>query len=81
MLLIYVMAKTKQTHKTSAAMNVLTIRLDADLERELTDAVTTTKLSRSDLARMSMERGLRVLLTQLSTPVPPTDHRPLAAAA
>jgi hypothetical protein len=68
----YIMANTKRDNKRPAAAGeVITIRVDDDLRESLNAAVTTTKLSRSDLARMSMERGLKVLLAQLSAPVPP----------
>jgi flagellar basal body L-ring protein FlgH len=68
----YIMAKTKyDNRRPAAAGDVITIRVDDDLRDSLNAAATTTKLSRSDLARMSMERGLKVLLAQLSTPVPP----------
>lgn len=67
----YIMAKTKTHRRQAAASDVITIRVDDDLRQSLDAAVTTTKLSRSDLARMSMERGLKVLLAQLNAPVPP----------
>lgn len=66
----YIMANTKQ-HRRPAASNVITIRVDGDLQQSLDEAMSSTKLSRSDLARMSMERGLKVLLAQLNAPMPP----------
>ncbi len=62
------MAKTNQ-HDKRPANNVISIRLDGDLQQSLDEAVSTTKLSRSYLARMSMERGLKVLLAQLNAPI------------
>lgn len=50
---------------------MISIRLDDDLQQSLDDAMSSTKLSRSDLARMSMERGLKVLMAQLNAPVAP----------
>lgn len=66
------MANTKRQHRRpAAANNVISIRLDGDLQQSLDDAMSSTKLSRSDLARMSMERGLKVLMAQLNAPVAP----------
>ena len=59
----------RRTAAKGASNNVMTIRLDGDLERDLTEARALTKLSRSDLARMSMERGLKILMQQLNAPV------------
>lgn len=63
------MANTKQTRRTAPATNVISIRLDGELQQSLDEAMSSTKLSRSDLARMSMERGLKVLMAQLNAPV------------
>lgn len=56
------MAKTKNKQPA----NVMTLRLDPELEGELEAAQETTKLSKSDLARLSIERGLKIVLRQLT---------------
>jgi len=63
------MAKTKSPDPMS-------LRLPPELAKELDAAAEETHLSRSDLARLSIERGLKVLLAQLRSS-PPAD----AAAA
>ena len=64
MLLIYVMAKPKPTNAAP-----ISLRLDADLNKDLEEAMVVTKLNKSDLARLSIERGLRIVLKQLTMEV------------
>lgn len=56
------MAKTK--HTTAAPIS---LRLDPELNRDLEDAMAVTKLNKSDLARLSIERGLKIVIKQLTT--------------
>lgn len=56
------MAKTKPL-RTPAPIS---LRLDAELNAELEGAMAQTKLSKSDLARLSIERGLKIVLKQLT---------------
>ncbi|MDP1588745.1 MAG: hypothetical protein Q8M07_13430, partial [Prosthecobacter sp.] len=44
-------------------------RLDAELNSDLEQAMQATKLSKSDLARLSIERGLKIVLKQLTMEV------------
>lgn len=60
----------KKPSKDTAAPKPLSLRLDDKLLAALEAAESQTSLSRSDLARLSIERGLKLLLAQLnSTPV------------
>jgi hypothetical protein len=43
----------------------LSIRISNELDQQLIDAVRVTEMKRSDVVRMSIERGLPVLLAQL----------------
>lgn len=61
------MPKAKAPHvKTNEP---LTIRLGDELSKDLAEAVSTTKLSRSDVARLAIERGLKIVVAQLTSPV------------
>lgn len=59
------MAKTK----TPTTPPPLSLRLDDELNNDLEAAMKATRLSKSDLARLSIERGLKIVLKQLATPV------------
>lgn len=62
--------KTSRVASVVAAKGApLNLRLDNDLAKELDDAVKTTGLDKSSLARLSLARGLKILQKQLSTPV------------
>lgn len=43
----------------------LSIRISTELDQQLIEAVRLTDMKRSDVVRMSIERGLPVLLAQL----------------
>lgn len=45
------------------------LRLGEDLDKALDEAARSTGLSKSDLARLAIERGLPVLRRQLTQPV------------
>lgn len=60
------MAKTKQTNPI-APIAPISLRLDAELNSDLEEAMVITKLNKSDLARLSIERGLKIVLKQLTT--------------
>jgi predicted DNA-binding protein len=47
----------------------LSLRLSPELECEVSKAEAELGLSRSDIARLAIERGLKVLRTQLRAPV------------
>jgi predicted DNA-binding protein len=47
----------------------LSLRLSAELEEDVAKAEAELGLSRSDIARLAIERGLKVLRTQLTAPV------------
>jgi predicted DNA-binding protein len=47
----------------------LSLRLSPELEEEVAKAETELGLSRSDIARLAIERGLKILKTQLTTQV------------
>lgn len=49
----------------------ISLRLSDELESELAAAVVETGLSKSDLARLAIERGLKIVRRQLETPVEP----------
>ena len=57
------MAKTKQATPPAP----ISLRLDAELNSDLEQAMVITKLNKSDLARLSIERGLKIVLKQLTT--------------
>jgi hypothetical protein len=65
MLLIYGMARPKQLKQPQP----ISLRLNAEMETTLIEASRRTGLSKSDVARLSIERGLSILLKQLETPV------------
>lgn len=44
----------------------LSIRLSDELDAKLNAAVATTKLSRSDVARFSLEKGIPLLVAQMT---------------
>lgn len=56
---------TKRTAK-KAARTVTPLSLDAELDSKVSKAAATTKLSKQAVMRMSIERGLDILLDQLS---------------
>lgn len=65
------MSRTKESTKKSAGKGVMmTLRLDDALNESLEAAVVRTKLSKSDLARLSFERGLEIVVRQLTTKLP-----------
>lgn len=47
----------------------ISLRIDEALSSELEAAAQETKLNKSDLVRLSVERGLKILLEQLRAPV------------
>lgn len=57
------MAKTKPTTPPAP----ISLRLDAELNSDLEQAMVITKLNKSDLARLSIERGLKIVIKQLTT--------------
>lgn len=57
------MAKTKPTNPNAP----ISLRLDAELNSDLEQAMVLTKLNKSDLARLSIERGLKIVIKQLTT--------------
>lgn len=59
------MAKPKQTNSATP----ISLRLDDDLNNDLEQAMVVTRLNKSDLARLSIERGLKIVLKQLTTQV------------
>lgn len=67
------MSKTSKTSKSASSVATkgtpLNLRLDNELSKELDEAVKTTGLDKSSLARLSLARGLKILQKQLSTPV------------
>lgn len=61
------MARPKQTKQ--AQPQPLSLRLNPEMDTMLADASRRTRLSKSDVARLSIERGLGILLKQLEAPV------------
>lgn len=59
----------RKTRKKPASPAPVSVRLGEVLEGKLDQAVVKTGLSKSDLARLSIERGLGILLAQLESPV------------
>ncbi len=59
----------KKTRKKASCPLPVSVRLGEALEIKLDHAATKTGLSKSDLARLSIERGLGILLAQLEAPV------------
>jgi len=57
------MAKPKPTTPNAP----ISLRLDAELNSDLEQAMLLTKLNKSDLARLSIERGLKIVIKQLTT--------------
>jgi len=55
--------------KTPKGPPPISLRLDGELNSELESAMAQTKLSKSDLARLSIERGLKIVLKQLTMEV------------
>jgi predicted transcriptional regulator len=55
---------TKRTAKSTRKVTPLS--LDSELDSKVSKAAATTKLSKQAVMRMSIERGLDVLLSQLS---------------
>lgn len=55
--------------RTRAMGRIVPIRLPEPLVRKLDEAATQTQLKRSDVMRMSIERGVDVLLEQLGHPI------------
>lgn len=72
------MSTPKKRSKQPSA-KPLSLRLDDDLLSSLEAAEEETNLSRSDLARLSIERGLKLLLAQLKSV--PSEATTTAAAA
>ena len=59
------MAKRRPTNTPAP----ISLRLDAELNTDLEEAMALTKLNKSDLARLSIERGLKIVIKQLTTPL------------
>lgn len=59
------MAKRRPTHTPAP----ISLRLDEELNTDLEQAMALTKLNKSDLARLSIERGLKIVIKQLTTPL------------
>lgn len=59
------------------------VRMPKALAERVTKASEKTKLAKQDVMRLSMERGIDILVAQLSTPpaAPAVPALPLAAAA
>jgi predicted transcriptional regulator len=55
---------SKRTVKKARTVTPLT--LDVELDAKVSKAAATTKLSKQAVMRMSIERGLDILLSQLS---------------
>lgn len=51
----------------SESVNV-PLRMDAELAKKLKDTAATLKINQQTTARMSLDRGLDVLLAQLTSP-------------
>lgn len=65
------MRRPKETEPKPALKGVaMTLRLDDELNDALEQAMKQTKLSKSDLARLSFERGLAIVVRQLTTTPP-----------
>lgn len=59
---------TKRTHasKPSTTDKVLNLRISEELDAKAADVAAKVKLKKSDAMRLAMDRGLDVLLEQLS---------------
>ncbi len=51
----------------ATAKKIFAVKLPVPMHDKLDDAARKTGLGKSDLARLSLERGLDILLTQLSS--------------
>ena len=59
------MARPKQLKQPQP----ISLRLNAEMDTTLVEASRRTGLSKSDVARLSIERGLGILMRQLESPV------------
>lgn len=59
----------KKTHHPKDSNLPLSLRLDPELSKKVAEASEKTKLSRSDVARLAMDRGLKILVDQLTQPL------------
>lgn len=62
---------SQEKAKRSTAQNV-PVRVPADLNEQIDEAARVTKLSKQDVMRLSMERGLKILVAQLMPDSQPT---------
>jgi hypothetical protein len=59
-----------ETKRAATGVNV-PVRLTEDLDREVTEASTETGLSKQDVMRLAIARGVKILIAQLKAE-PPT---------
>lgn len=59
--------KRKPSTETKGAEKILNLRVPADLDAKAQDIAEKVKLSKSDAIRLAMDRGLDVLLQQLTS--------------
>lgn len=67
------MSERRSDKKKAAVVNV-PIRMPATLEAQIEAAAEKVKLSKQDTMRLAIERGLDVLIAQLTTA--PANHVP-----
>jgi hypothetical protein len=58
----------KNTAKPQDKTVVMPLRITPELAQSLADASEKTKLSQQDVARLSLARGIDMLISQLTTP-------------
>ena len=58
----------RKPKKTKADQVHVPLRMPADLDAKVDAASARTKLSKQDVMRLALERGIDVLIAQLTTP-------------
>lgn len=59
----------------------ISIRVPRDLEDKIDEAAVKTRLAKQDVMRLGLERGIEVLVAQLTQPLPGVEPAAAAAAA
>ena len=65
------MDKKKKPERPASGFVSVPLRLSSELEEKIAKASEKTKLAKQDVMRLSLERGIDILVDQLTKPVVP----------
>lgn len=64
--MLYLRNMAKKTDTQGRTHVSVPVRVPVDLDNRITEASSTTRLAKQDVMRLSMERGLDILVAQLT---------------